>query len=463
MLLEALGMQITCWHHQTSNLKGQAAANLSEYLNFRLKIVDLNFAALDRSYGELIKRHEALRATFFKLDNTIWQSINKYRKRLYELEVFDLVDTFEQDELIIEKTAGAIRVITRLHKGPLIKGLLFKIRHDQHLLICVLNDIIADAESTRILKENISSLYRHYKHGQEIPDVPDRSAEKILMKQYRHTKGQYADKDKEYWLIKLRNHVAPIDFNPFLKIYSSECRKNEKLDKGLKGLSIDLFLSNRLFNGSQVYFTDLSSKTLFRLRAISQACRVSIFSLHITAFNFLLFFFNKKNRNLIATTVNDRKLPAERNIVGHLMYKVYLSELIDGNMAACDIIRKVYLHFIQACKHPIYNESEYDHLYPDHYTDLYLNYLKMSDIRTVEVVKNIHARASNSYYALSCHIEEYDNTVGLYWHYNLDIFTPGSIEFMADMYKHIIGALEDLNIPILELQRKYTRLADTNI
>jgi hypothetical protein len=454
MLLEAIPTQIACWANQENTPNGPAMLSVAEFLSFSYIIPDLDFRALDKSYDELIKRHEALRTTFFSRENIIWQSINRYKRQFYELEVFDVVNCCEQDQVIKGKTSGAIEVISNLKKGPLIKALLFKVKHGQHLFICVLNHIISDDQSIRIIKENLSALYKHYKHGHSSPAATGLSIENIVMKQRLHTKGIYADKEKEYWLTKLSTHLSLINFEPFLRVYSSNLKTKEMTDGELDQLNPNLFLSHSSSRGSQIYFTDMPFMLLNRLRTMSKTFAVSVFAFHLAAFELCFCFFNDERVSLFGTSINDRRLSSEKNLVGHLTYKIYLGQSVDDDLSVGNFVRKVYMEFIQSCKHPIYNESEYDHLHLDSYTSIYLNYLKMTDRRAVYTQRNIHAGASNAYYALSCDIEEYENSIGLYWHYNRDIFTPGAIEFMAEKYQNILSRFEDMNITVANLRSK---------
>jgi NRPS condensation-like uncharacterized protein len=133
----------------------------------------LNIEALERSFNEIIRRHEVLRTTFPSFDGRPLQLIEP----AYELplNIIDLTDSpLEARES--EATRLAIEEISKpfdLTQLPLIRVLLLRLADDDHIAVVTMHHSVSDGWSVGIFIKEMASLYNSFSRGEE-------SREKLL-------------------------------------------------------------------------------------------------------------------------------------------------------------------------------------------------------------------------------------------------------------------------------------------
>ena len=129
----------------------------------------LNIGALERSLGEIINRHEALRTVFVELGNSPAQVINPPAE--FVLPYFDLrasnaakVSQRIGDFVIDERNNGF-----DLAEGPLLRAKLLRATDTEHFLLLTLHHIIGDLASVHILRREMTAFYDAFSHGRSLP------------------------------------------------------------------------------------------------------------------------------------------------------------------------------------------------------------------------------------------------------------------------------------------------------
>jgi len=196
-----------------NQMGGSAAYNLPGFL---LLEGELDREACDRTYAELIRRHESLRTVFVSGNGEPRQKIGEGRN--FQVRFQDL--TRESDP---EARAGEVAdedVITPfdLENGPLLRVMLVKTAEDRHTMIFNMHHIISDAWSLGILARDFCRIYEALAKGQSNPLHRLR----IQYKDYAAWQSRLLeDEDKigphqSYWLEKLSGDIPalnlPADF-----------------------------------------------------------------------------------------------------------------------------------------------------------------------------------------------------------------------------------------------------------
>src|SRR5262249_51631341 len=124
----------------------------------------LDVKAFERSFGEVIRRHESLRATFELNEETGEPEQLIHPWEPFKLEVLDLTSAPEA-----EREQAARRLANEeaqkpfdLSKGPLLRVRLLKIEAEKHVLLLTLSHIVSDMWSTGILTREVVTLYDAY-------------------------------------------------------------------------------------------------------------------------------------------------------------------------------------------------------------------------------------------------------------------------------------------------------------
>ncbi len=168
---------------------GSAAYNLPVAVRLR---GDLDVPALERSLGEILRRHEALRTTFQELPGGPIQVVAPPAPFQLPIE---------------EAGAGALRRMEEesrrpfdLERGPLFRAMLFRLASGDHLLLVNLHHIASDGWSLGIVVRELAALYGAFKESRPSPlqELPVQYAD------YAHWQrswlsGEVLDSELAWW------------------------------------------------------------------------------------------------------------------------------------------------------------------------------------------------------------------------------------------------------------------------
>ncbi|HEU4562676.1 MAG TPA: amino acid adenylation domain-containing protein, partial [Longimicrobium sp.] len=164
----------------------------------------LDHAALERSLGEIVRRHEALRTVFGKVDGSPVQVIAPFGG--FALPVEDLSALGEADrEAAARRRAGeeAARPFD-LSAGPLFRAALLRLGEEDHVLLLSMHHIVSDGWSLGVLFRELSALYEAYREGGEspLPELAVQYADYAVW-QREQLAGVVLDRQLAYWKERL--------------------------------------------------------------------------------------------------------------------------------------------------------------------------------------------------------------------------------------------------------------------
>ncbi len=176
-------------------------------------------------FQEILAHHDALRIHFEKRGGEIVQ-INGGTGDPPSLEIIDLRKEREF-EATFNRHADRFQGSIDLENGPLMKLVIFRLPHEDRLLI-VVHHLVVDAVSWRILLEDIEILYQQLKKG-ETPQLPLKSDS---FRAWSEKLRAYADsesflEERDFWEAQEQSDVAPIqrDFDrAFSRVKTADSR-----------------------------------------------------------------------------------------------------------------------------------------------------------------------------------------------------------------------------------------------
>jgi amino acid adenylation domain-containing protein len=126
---------------------------------------ELDVAALEQAFGDLIKRHEPLRTTFVMKNGRPEQLISPPGK--FVLPVTDLchLPASEREKEAQWLTAKEAQVPFDLANGPLLRTLLLKLGEQDHVILLTMHHIVSDAWSMGLLARELTTLYEAHVTG----------------------------------------------------------------------------------------------------------------------------------------------------------------------------------------------------------------------------------------------------------------------------------------------------------
>jgi len=141
--------------------------DLALNLSFAYKLSgQLDINALEKTFTEIVRRHEVLRTVFIENDEGIFQKILLFSN--FKLPVIDI--EFKNTENHI---AYAQEILSDLSlepydfvKGPLFRVQLIKISNEKYILWWGMHHIICDAGGQIILMKEIKELYSWFAFGE---------------------------------------------------------------------------------------------------------------------------------------------------------------------------------------------------------------------------------------------------------------------------------------------------------
>jgi non-ribosomal peptide synthetase component F/aryl carrier-like protein len=164
----------------------------------------LDVAALHAALNRVVARHEALRTCFGMVDGTPVQLIASPEVG-FALTQVDLSDHLSPDAELERLTMEEASAPFDLARGPLIRGCLIRLAHDDHALLVTTHHIISDGWSTGVLVNEFSALYAAFSQGQPdpLPALPIQYADYTVW-QRRWIAGEVLQRQLDFW----RDHLS---------------------------------------------------------------------------------------------------------------------------------------------------------------------------------------------------------------------------------------------------------------
>jgi acyl carrier protein len=160
----------------------------------------LNIPALERSFQEIIRRHEALRTRFESIEGSPVQII--VPEQHFALPIIDLGNLAEskREEGAIRLAAEEARRVFDLAKGPLVRATLLRLGETDHVLLATMHHIVSDGWSLAILIRELTTLYEAFAHGRspQLSPLPVQYAD-FAVWQREWLQGEALDRQLSYW------------------------------------------------------------------------------------------------------------------------------------------------------------------------------------------------------------------------------------------------------------------------
>lgn len=176
---------------------------------------ELGVEALERSFSEIIRRHESLRTRFEVVDGHGVQVIDEPGQ--FHLELMDLSGLGEE-----ARRAEAKRLAQEdaqrpfdLVKGPLLRVKLLRLGAQLHVVVVNMHHIVSDGWSLGVLIREIGALYTAYKEDRPSPltELPLQYADYALW-QRGWLEGETLGKQVSYWKERLEEHQQLWSYPP---------------------------------------------------------------------------------------------------------------------------------------------------------------------------------------------------------------------------------------------------------
>ncbi len=276
----------------------------------------LNLAALEKSFNEIVKRHEALRTNFQTREGQAVTIISPV-KPLY-LPLLDISELpVNQREAQVKQLALAeAQQPFDLNNGLLLRVKILLLSKEEHLLLVTIHHIAFDGWSLGIFIQEFSTLYAAFSTGKSSPlaELPIQYAD-FSYWQNQWLQGEVMEKELSYWKQQLANL-------PVLELPTDYPRPKIQTFRGTK------------------QHLELSKELCEEIKALSYREGVTLFMTLVTVFKTLMHYYAKQDDIIIGTDVANRNSPETEKIIGFFVNQLVLRTNLSGNPTFQELLKR---------------------------------------------------------------------------------------------------------------------------
>lgn len=414
----------------------------------------LDVPTLERSFNEILRRHEAWRTAFVVIDGQPWQEVNN--ELSVNLPVVDLrgVPEQERDATAIAIATDDARIPIDLSHAPLFRTRLIRLRDDEHRLYLALSHIIFDGVAIyRVFLPELSALYKAYSTGQTspLPEIAIQYPDFAFWERTTFTHETLA-KDVEYWRQRLSGSL------PELYVPTDRPRKRQQTFRG----SMHPFRLNSAFTAE--------------LRSFCRTEGVSLFSVLLAGFAALLYRYSGEERIPIGSVTAGRNRPETQPLLGYFLNTVVLPADLSGNPTFRELVQRARQGTIDALDH---DHVPFEHLVRElrpqrdpsrnpFFQALFSLEPPMPEVDPAWQLTQMDVDTGTTKYDLYLELDERADEVLARFHYSTDLFNRDTIIRMVSHWQRLLkkGVADSstrlADLPILSREEQEQITVDWN-
>ncbi len=399
----------------------------NESILFRL-IGSLDIVVLEQSFNDIIKRHEILRTSIrFAEGQPIQVTAPTKTIRLPIVDLQQLPET-EREAKAQQLANQSCSEPFNLTEASLLRGLLIRLKENEHILLLTMHHIISDGWSWRVLFRELSTLYQAYsaRNPSTLSELPIQYADFALWQrqqlQQPELKTQLA-----YWKQQLNGASQmlelPTDYpRPAVQTY--------------RGRREALVLPQSL------------SSTL---KSLSQREGVTLFVLLLAAFNTLLYRYSNSEDILVGTPVANRTRLETEPLIGCFINTLVLRTDLCGNPSFRELLARVRKVSLEAQAH---QELPFEQLVQELQPDRVLSHTPLFQVMFVFqepilqalelpnlTLQPLLADSGVAKFDLTLFVEETEQGLTGAIEYNTDLFRADTITRMLGHFQTLLTSI----------------------
>lgn len=277
----------------------------------------LDVAALERSFTEIVRRHEVLRASFISHEGEAVQIIAPaYTVHLEPSDLSNMAGPGREQEIgrLVRQEA---RHKFDLEQGPLMRVHLLRLEQEEHVAVLVMHHIISDGWSTGVLVRELAGLYESYSLGQQssLPELPVQYADYAEW-QREWLQGEVLDEQLSYWRRQLEGAPA------VLELATDRPRPAVQTFRG----AVEVF--------------DVPEDVTEALRNLCRRESATLFMVLLAGFRVLLSRYTGQQDIVVGTPVAGRSRIETEGLIGFFVNTLVLRSELIGDPTFREVVRK---------------------------------------------------------------------------------------------------------------------------
>ncbi|MFL5385473.1 MAG: amino acid adenylation domain-containing protein [Longimicrobiaceae bacterium] len=275
-------------------------------------------AALERSLGEIVRRHQSLRTTFRERDGVPTQVVAPFAGWVLPVEELSALEPAEREARAKRRAAEEAGRPFDLATGPLFRATLLRLGVEGHELLLTLHHIVIDGWSMELLRRELAVLYAAYAEGRESP-LPEPAVQyaDFAVWQRERLRGAVLDRQLAWWKERLAGA------SEVLELPADRPRPAVRTQRG----------------GS--VSTLLPAEVVERLEALARAEGATLFMVLLGAFQALLSMYGGGDDVVVGTPVAGRTRPEVEGVIGCFVNTLVLRTEVGGDPSFRELVRRV--------------------------------------------------------------------------------------------------------------------------
>ena len=304
---------------------GNPAYNLSAAIRLQGK---LRMKALEQTFNEIIRRHEALRTVFVEVSGQPMQVVlPSVPLSLTPIDLSQLPPASRAEEgkrLALEEA----RLPFELAHGPLVRAHLWRFEEEDHLLLLLMHHIVSDGWSVGVLVREVGMLYESFSTGQKskLRPLPIQYGD-FAYWQREWLQGTALARQLSYWTGQLEG--APV----LLKLPTDRPRPPIQSSRGAR---LNFILPASLSHA---------------LDGLIRQEGITLFIALLSAFKTLLYHYTKQEDIIIGSPIANRNKSELEDLIGFFVNSLVMRTHLSGELSFREVLQRVREVALAAFEH----------------------------------------------------------------------------------------------------------------
>ena len=414
----------------------------------------LNVAALQQTFNEIVRRHEALRTTFRLVDAQPVQAIAPSLNVALPVIDLQILPATERSQRVQWLTTQEAQRPFNLAQGPLLRMQLLHLDAVEYVLLLTMHHIVSDGWSIGVLIHELKVLYAAFATGQPSPlaELPIQYAD-FAQWQRQWLQGEVFSTQLAYW------------------------------QQQLKDLSVLQLPTDRPRPAVQSYqgatqYLELPLNLSQALESLGQRAEVTLFITLLAAFQTLLYRYTGQTDIAVGSPIANRNRSEIEDLIGFFVNSLVLRTGLDGNPTFLELLERVREVALGAYAHQdLPFERLVEALQPERdlsYTPLFqvMFALQSAPTPTLDLVglnlnfSEVESRTAK--FDLTLSMENTEQGLKGSLEYSTDLFDAATITTMLEHFQTLLAGIvaqpeQHLsNLPLLSEAERYQLLVEWN-
>jgi amino acid adenylation domain-containing protein len=406
-----------------------------------------------RALGEIVRRHEVLRASFVTLGETAGQAVAPSLD--IDLSPIDLghLSGAERDAEATRLTDEEAHRAFDLGRGPLIRASLLRLDADEHILMVTVHHIASDGWSFGLFIHEMEVLYRAFLAGEPSP-LPELQIQYADFAAWQRDwmRGEVLQTQLAYWKKQLGG-LAP------LELPGDRPRPPVQTFRGTSA------------------FHSLPREVLDGLKALSRREGATLYMTMLAAFKTLLCKYSGQEDIAVGCAIAGRNRAEVEPLIGFFINMLVMRTDLGGDPLFTDLIRRVRETTLGAYAHQdLPFEAIVSALRPERdasRTPLFQVVLtEQTDARVPDLpglgAAHLSPTSRVARFDLSMNYLDTPDELSLGVEYSTDIFEAATIERLFRHFETLLRAIAEnpdrrlSELPLLETEERRRMLVEWN-